>query len=204
MLGYVGYQNGSAGMTTVTGTGSTWQVGPLYVGNSGSGTLSITDGGSVSSGFCGIGHNAGSTGVLQVDGVNSIWKCTWFRVGWFGGSGALSITNGGSVSVDSDADLNTGMIDFGVNGGTLTAQTFYFSSPAQFSGTGTINTRGLVSNTDLVFDSTHGAEQVIRFEQAGQAVMLNLDVTSGQGAEWQPRRRVDGYEFVDDSRRCQS
>ena len=46
---YIGYGTGSAGVVTVDGFGSTWSnSGNLYVGYSGSGMLSITNGGSVS------------------------------------------------------------------------------------------------------------------------------------------------------------
>ena len=64
------------------------------------------------------------------------------------GSGMLSITNGGSVSaagatyVGSGAG-STGVIEFGSNGGTLTTQSLY-ALPSQLTGTGTINTCGLV------------------------------------------------------------
>ena len=44
-------------MVTVDGAGSTWtNSGILYVGNYGSGTLIITDGGTVSSGYGYIGY----------------------------------------------------------------------------------------------------------------------------------------------------
>ena len=47
--GYIGYSSGSVGVVSVDGFGSTWNnSNNLYVGYSGSGTLSITNGGSVS------------------------------------------------------------------------------------------------------------------------------------------------------------
>ena len=43
--GYLGYSSGSSGTATVTGAGSKWTNNSyLYVGYSGKGTLSITDG----------------------------------------------------------------------------------------------------------------------------------------------------------------
>jgi T5SS/PEP-CTERM-associated repeat protein len=104
-LGYLGYGSGSTGAATVAGSGSTWiikQGGGLFVGNSGSGTLSILSGGSVSSdnnirGY--IGYGPGSTGVVNVDGSGSTWTMSngSLYVG-NSGSGTLSIAGGGSVT----------------------------------------------------------------------------------------------------------
>jgi T5SS/PEP-CTERM-associated repeat protein len=78
---------GSAGAATVNGPGSTWNSsGRLYVGCSGSGTLIITNGGSVSSnsnsysyiGF-GPGYNNGATGTVTVDGAGSTWTSALSR-----------------------------------------------------------------------------------------------------------------------------
>lgn len=47
-VGYLGYYSGSSGTVNVLGTGSKWRVsGDLYVGVSGAGNLSVSDGGSV-------------------------------------------------------------------------------------------------------------------------------------------------------------
>ena len=46
-------------------------------------------------------------------------------------------------------------------------------------GTGTVNASGLVSDANLVFDSTHGLKQTITFNSlAGQNVTLNLDMAT--------------------------
>ncbi len=43
--GYVGYSSGSTGTATVSGAGSKWTNSSLYVGNSGSGALTVEAGG---------------------------------------------------------------------------------------------------------------------------------------------------------------
>jgi T5SS/PEP-CTERM-associated repeat protein len=45
--GYLGYYSGSTGTVTVAGTGSTWTNHGLHVGHVGSGTLTVSDGGTV-------------------------------------------------------------------------------------------------------------------------------------------------------------
>jgi len=61
---------------------------------------------------------------------------------------------------------STGAINFGTNGGTLTTGSLA-ASPSQLTGTGTINTRGLVSDLDLVFDSSASLNQTITFNNSG-------------------------------------
>ena len=88
-----------------------------------------------------------------------------------------------------EGTATTGLIDFGTNGGTLTT-TCLGASPAQLAGTGTVNAQGLVSDINLVFDSTHGLKQRITFDSMpNQDVAVNLDLTSGWnggglGAGW--------------------
>ena len=101
--GYIGYDSTATGMVTVDGWGgtfcSTWSnSSDLYGGYNGSGTLSITSGGSVSNTNGYIGYNSGSTGMVTVDGCGSTWTNSGDLYVGNSGSGTLSITNGGSVS----------------------------------------------------------------------------------------------------------
>ena len=73
------------------------------------------------------------------------------------------------------------MICFGVNGGTLTTNSLY-AAPTQFAGPGTINTRGLVADADLRFDSSHPVIQTLYFPGSGQNVAVNLDMGSNPAA----------------------
>ena len=77
--GYLGYGSGSSGTVTVDGKGSIWQcrvpygTGSISVGNSGTGTLNITNGGCVTTASSTIAANLGSTGAVTVDGAGSTW-----------------------------------------------------------------------------------------------------------------------------------
>ena len=98
--GYLGYAATGSGTATVDGSGSRWiRSGNLYVGYNGSGTLNITNGGTVgnnSSGNYGgiVGQSSGSTGVATVDGGGSMWTNSGSLAVGVMGNGALSITNG--------------------------------------------------------------------------------------------------------------
>ena len=166
---------------TVDGAGSTWNTGynGLYVGYSGSGNLSITHGGAVGSSssvhrlqyrFVGHGHRRRRR--LDLD------QCGDLYVG-YSGAGTLNITNGGSVSVAGATYVapdtgSTGAINFGASGGTLTTRSLY-ASPTQLTGTGTINACGLVSDVNLVFDSTHGLSQTV---PGFGSIAVNLDMSN--------------------------
>jgi len=100
---YVGYATGSTGTVTVDGLGSTWNNSNAFVlsvGLNGSGTLSIKNGGQVSSpgSLAYLGQSWGSTGTVTVDGPNSMWTAAGVVVGSVGGHGTLTITGGGQVS----------------------------------------------------------------------------------------------------------
>ena len=189
---YIGYNPGSTGLVSVDGPGSTLtNEYDLYVGNSGSGTISITNGGRIISALHSeqsniyIGYGSGSKGAVAVDGAGSEWNgYGTFRVGW-SGNGTLFITNEASVTAPQTwVGVNagsTGLIDFGANGGTLTTGAL-LASPTQLAGTGTVIAQGLVSDIDLKFDAGHGLEQTIPWQQSGQNITLNLNATGRAGA----------------------
>jgi T5SS/PEP-CTERM-associated repeat protein len=102
---FIGRNAGAKGLVTVDGAGSTWANDTnrtLYVGFTGQGTLSITNGGNASN-FKGlIGCNSDAVGVVTVAGAGSKWTPSGDLLavgGYYGtGVGTLSITNGGNVT----------------------------------------------------------------------------------------------------------
>ncbi len=196
--GYIGYGSAATGVVSVSGTGSTWtNSSEVNVGYHGSGTLSITNGGTINSGDACVGRLSGSMGMVTLDGMGSTWIDSYYLCvgGYYGtGTGTVSIANGGSVSVAAETYIgwttgSTGVIQFGANGGTLTTRSLLMS-PTQLTGTGTINTCGLVSDIDLRFDSTHGLKRTFALQNSGQNITVNLDMTISQardaslGAGW--------------------
>ncbi|MGB2821297.1 MAG: hypothetical protein WBF17_09975, partial [Phycisphaerae bacterium] len=99
-IGYSGDSTGNA--VTVTGTGSTWDTNgeSLTVGYHGSGTLSIENGGLVSSGLSYLGRFELSTGsTATVSGTGSTWDTNGAHmVVGDQGSGTLIIEGGGLVT----------------------------------------------------------------------------------------------------------
>ena len=114
----IGYNAGSTGTVTVDGTNSLLESdGVITVGNSGTGTLSISDGAQAkTNGTTGsshgvrIGNGAGGTGTVTVDGVGSLLEsAAQIYVGNVG-TGKLFVDNGGVVSSTGTGTTN-GSID---------------------------------------------------------------------------------------------
>jgi T5SS/PEP-CTERM-associated repeat protein len=182
MWSYIGSgSTGSAGLALVSGTGSIWASSDeLCVGNSGNGTLSITDGGTASSGSSYIGSGMGSTGLATVSGIGSTWANSADLYVGNSGNGTLSIGNGGFVSVAGTtfvayAGTNTGSIDFGSSVGTLSTGGLV-ARGADLKGTGVINTRGLISDMNLAFNSIG-----ILSTTFGGAGTMTVDMSAASG-----------------------
>lgn len=98
--GTVGNSAGSNGFANVSGANSEWiSNGQLRVSDSGTGTLTIRDGGAVTStGFSYLGFGASATGTVTVEGTgSSLTSQDQLRVGQ-SGAGSLTIRDGGTVT----------------------------------------------------------------------------------------------------------
>ena len=206
-VAFVGSQSGGVGVLTVDGDGSTWTSDRLYLGHAGAGTLNVKSGGIVSNPIAWLGYFSNAVGEATVDGANSLWTVNVLSLG-FEGKGILNILNGGvvssyratvgsspgasgEVSIAHGSELQVAkeivVGDFYSQGkivfddGILTSGSL-FASPSQLEGNGVINTHGLVSDLDLVFDASHGLQQqIILDDQPNQNVTINLDV-DGSGS----------------------
>ncbi|MDI3564192.1 hypothetical protein [Bradyrhizobium sp. Arg816] len=182
-FGYFGYGFGATGTVTVDGAGSALtNSSDLYVGYFGAGTLTIRNGGTVSTANIGyLGFVAGSTGTVTVDGAGSAWTSSSTLVVGYSGTGTLTIQNGGKAS-------NVGHAFLGNNAGstgTLTvdgAGSSWTNSGVLVvgeSGTGTLT----IANGGAV--SPASGMQIAR--QAGSTGTLNIGAAS---ARPRPRRAL--------------
>ena len=122
----MGREVGSVGIATVDGTGSSWDAALNFtVGRSGTGTLTVSNGGSASSvtGFV-FGSLAGSTGTASVTGAgSSLTVSNGQVVVGSSGSGTLNIADSGIVNVSSGNGLwlasnvgSSGTLNIGTGG----------------------------------------------------------------------------------------
>jgi T5SS/PEP-CTERM-associated repeat protein len=157
---FLGNNSGSTGTATVTGAGSKWNAGAMYVGNNGNGTLNIATGGQVSNATGFVGIAPGSTGTAKVAGVGSQWTNSNTLYVGRDGSGSLAVEAGGQVS-------NTFGYLGNFSGATGTARVTgvgskWTSTNALYvgnngSGSLTIEAGGQVSNTAGFLGSNSGS-----------------------------------------------
>jgi outer membrane autotransporter protein len=164
----IGENVGSNGTVTVDGAGSNFTniQSSVIVGNSGSGTLNILNGGTVSNAFGSIGGSAGGEGTVTVDGAGSSWNNT-LQTLYLGesGSGTLNIINDGVVNVNSGSGTvllgrygsGSGTLNIG-NGGA--AGILNAASVNGGSGTATLNFNHNESNYFFTDDSTSGGDTI--------------------------------------------
>ncbi len=176
--GFVGYDKGTTGVAVVDGEGSTWATSrDIHAGVYGNGTLRITNGGRVVSdrhGYVASGYVG--TGLAVVDGGGSTWESGYLHVGEYG-DGTLNITGGGAVHVMYETYVGGyGVGEVAFDAGVLTTGTLY-AEPSTLTGTGTIHTHGMVSDSSLVFDSEDDLTMTLNLAgQPGQDITINLGV----------------------------
>ena len=178
---YIGEKSGSMGSATVSGGDSTWVSSTmLSIGSYGQGELEVTDGGTVNSGGGDIGLGTGSTGIVTVSGAGSTWTISGGLSIGYHGDGVLNIVDGGLVNVHRPTHVWSGPANaVNFDNGVLTTGGF-LGVMSSLNGTGVVNTNGLVSDQDLVFDSAHGLNRTLTFNDQGQNITMHLDV-NGSG-----------------------
>ena len=210
----------------VDGAGSTWSSGGfLYVGNGGSGVLSITNGDNVSStssssgGSC-IGNNSGTTGVVRVDGVGSAWVWSSGLTVGNSGSGTLSITNGASVSSTGRGNITVGSSPYGPAsvvtvdgpGSTLTGISSLFIEHGSVlvrnggivnSGAGFSFGTSLYAYSGGTLSITGGSTVTAVGASLSSGSLLTIDVGRGRSAyRWQRNGNHWQLRYRTHSRRC--
>src|SRR5690606_29568197 len=138
------------GIASVDGAGSTWtNIGELYIGNTGTGSLIVSDGGSVSNTNAAIGAGNAANGEVLVTGSGSAWTNDGLLVVGGQGSGMLTIADGGHVAADN--------VSIGLNGGQGRINIGDDPATSIAAAPGTLDTSAIdfaVSNATLAFNHT--------------------------------------------------
>ena len=199
-----GTLNISNGASVTAGTGSPSYIGYLNGVSASPSVVSVRSGGALSTGTAYISSpapptvsNLGGTGDVSIDGAGSSWTIggasSYLYVGGYG-NGTLNITNGatvyntagtgayGATFVGGNPDW-IGTINFGSAGGTLATRTL-FASPSQVTGTGAIDTNGLVTDANLVFNSPASLTQSVPFGTTSVNLSPTAGTFTGLGVGW--------------------
>lgn len=185
---YLGYNADSVGTVIVDGDGSLWASRRnIYVGYNGTGTIAITNGGSVTS-QCGM-VGTRSNGTVTIDGQGSSWVTTagmYVGVEGYEGAGSLAITNGGSMTTNNSFisynSYNTGTVTVDGEGSTWTnAYNLYVGR----AGTGTLT----VTNGGSVFSNPTDGEY--RYSYIGATKNSTGTVLiNGEGSTWTDGNKI--------------
>ncbi len=179
--GYLGDNSGATGVATITGSTSKWTNtgsfgGPLYVGYSGSGTLTAADGGQVSNHYDGyLGLNSGASGVATITGSGSKWTNDGSLCIGNSGSGTVRVSGGGQVTAGSVSVNSRSLVAIDVgNGSALSVK----------SGTGTITNNGKAR-----FTAAAGAA-VGQYRPIAATTFTGSGAYTAIGGTWDPTGHV--------------
>lgn len=170
--------SGSSGSVTVDGKGSTLTGSDIVVGNGGTGTLIVSNGGTaVATKWTSIiAQSASSVGTATVTGAGSLWSNASNLFVAQNGAGSLTVSNGGAVSVAGNTVL--GYQPGSVGTATVTGANSTWTSSSDMdvgragSGALTIANGGVVSVAGAVTLAT----------MAGSVGTLNIGSAAGSAA----------------------
>ncbi len=177
----------SGSSVNVDGAGSQWSVlGDLYLGSGGSGTLNVTDNGSVELGAAYLGYAAAGSGAIVVDDA-ALSITDRIGVG-YNGTGSLTIRNG--ATVDSDGAI------LGWNA-AATGTATVTGAGSRWDNTGTLYVGNLgdgfltiadaaaVTSTDGYVGTENGSDSELLVSGAGSSWTMNGAFFAGHntGAE---------------------
>lgn len=165
--GVIGYNSSAIGTATVTGQNSTWDTGShyVYMGHYGSGTLTVEDGGQVITARTVIGHEAASSGILNLDGT-SVARGTLTTQQVVKGDGTASFNIDGGVlkaagdEADFLSNFSAGDIDIRSGGAFLDTNGYDIAIAAVLGGTGGLTKQGNGILTLSGADTYAGATRV--------------------------------------------
>jgi T5SS/PEP-CTERM-associated repeat protein len=138
---YVGNNSASSGTLIVNGGSLT--ANRYYVGLSGTGTVTLTNGADlITTGVdrkVYVGNFAGATGTLNLSGVGTTLAAHDLNVGW-SGDGTMTVSDGATATINQDVTLSknsytTGTLTITGAGSSITSDRLYVAE----SGTGVLN-----------------------------------------------------------------
>jgi T5SS/PEP-CTERM-associated repeat protein len=173
----IGRVSGSTGAVTVDGPRSRLEdavfvgdMGAVIVGHAGAGSLSVTNGGTVTSFDGDLAFSTNSTGTATIDGTGSNWTIYGPIDVGVRGMGTLVVTNGGIVT-NTSADIGsvasaTGLVTVSGTGSQWGSSGVLLVG---VSGNGTLGIAagGVVSNTDANIGTEVGSTGTVTVAGSG-------------------------------------
>jgi T5SS/PEP-CTERM-associated repeat protein len=178
----LGAQSGEYGHVLVSKPGSSWtNAGNIYVGDHGTGVLTVSEGGVVTNDTAFIGNDVGSDGQVSVMGSGSTWQNTGggVRVGE-NGTGTLLVSDGATA----ESTLSTlGTFASGSGTATVTGAGSNWTHSGNLE-VGTFGTGTLTIEAGAAVDNSNGL--IAHF--AGSTGQVTV---TGSGSTWTNSGRLD-------------
>ncbi|MDN0092777.1 autotransporter outer membrane beta-barrel domain-containing protein [Yersinia rohdei] len=181
---YIGFATGSTGNLNVSGVGSQLvNGGELFIGNDGEGSVTVSNGGSLSSVGSYIGFASGSKGSVLITGANTNWtNAGEIHLGENGGNAALTINNSGAVQTNSLTIANditsTAALNIGSAVGATATSAGYIDTPLITLGSGDGSIVFNHTDSDYQFNSAiAGSGKVAVY--SGTTVLNGINSYSG-------------------------
>jgi len=161
-FGYIGVNAGSTGNATVTGANSTWANSNILavVGSSGTGTLTVSDGGRVSvnngTGVLHVALNASSVGVLNIgaatgNAAQAVGTVAAGELRFGAGTGSLNFNHTGAAYTFGTLVTGPGVLNHYAGTTILTGANTY-TGATTISG-GTLRVNGSIANSNVTVNS---------------------------------------------------
>jgi T5SS/PEP-CTERM-associated repeat protein len=211
--GDVGGQAGSVGTVTIDGGGSAWnQTGAIRVGDTATGTVTIQNGGVLSTGSDGslenlsgvIGVQSTGQGTLTVTGDNSEWQAGGNVQVGASGTGTLNIMDSGKVSAD-DGSIgaqkgSSGSVTIGsAVGQGIQATSSQWTLKGELiigeAGSGVLDIGGNVSDLTATIGKESTGNGTVTVENGGMWTTTN-DLTVGDSGIGNLNIRTGGIAIV--------
>lgn len=144
---YIGQREGSSGTVTVNGTQSTLTFNNrLYVGYSGSGSMTVSNGGSV---ICEENSYARSNSTVRINGPGSCWNIGGV-LGVTGDNSLLEVSDEGLVDINGRFTLSGSLI---LDGGYIQCGSLFSYGNVQFIGDDGFSTIEVAGDSTLQYSS---------------------------------------------------
>ncbi len=179
LVTYIGYASTGTGTLTLDGSGTYWESGgDFFVGVSGSGNVSVTNGAEIVGDYVSFGKEPGSSATIIVDGAGSSWANTGDLYVAERGTADLTISNGATVSnavayIGYDNDTVGTVIVDGAGSMWTNSSNVYVGE----DGTGTLT----ISNGGTV--SIGGLATLVLGNASASSGTLNIGAASGDPAK---------------------
>ncbi|MFC7287274.1 autotransporter domain-containing protein [Herminiimonas glaciei] len=187
---YIGWAPTATGVAILTGAGSNWTSGVMYVGFHGTGTVNVEAGAAVINDVTIIASEVGSQGSMTVSGSNSrLTSSTELGVGALG-TGSLNIKAGGTVqsvistiggvSDDSQAKSGNGTVNVSGLGSSFVSS---YALLVGYSGTGKLTIEdGATASAQIIYlGGQSGVSGELSVNGAGSQLTGSTLIVGAQG-----------------------